>query len=113
MSSGREKEDKILITLDPQEFNEVVKRVHTFLMKRVDKAKQKKKTRPSDRADNNHIEAAKDVFVFVHMMELIDHMSEEITELRDIITAMGGMEERESTISSFEMFAKSKKSYLN
>lgn len=113
MSNGHEKpQEKVIITMDPEEFNEVVKRVHSFLLNRVEKAKEKKDAKPSERSSEKHIEAAKDVFVFVHMMQLIEQMSEEISDLRDIIESVGNQEQR-SNVSSFETFSTPKKTYWN
>lgn len=113
MADTPKREETILVTLDPEEFNDIVKRVHEFLLARAQKAKEKKEAKPSDRASENHIEAAKDVYVYVHMMELIERMSEEISDLRDILTSMGGIEEPRSVVSSFDMFSKNKKHYVN
>lgn len=113
MADTVKKEGTVLVTLDPEEFNDVVKRVHTFLLNRAERAKEKKEIQPSERAQSKHIEAAKDVFVFVHMMELIENMSEEISDLRDILAASGGLEEENSVVSSFNMFSTNKKHYVN
>jgi N-glycosylase/DNA lyase len=102
-----------LVTLDPEEFNDVVKRVHSFLLSRAERAKEKKELKPSNKTQSNHVEAAKDVFVFVHMMELIEQMSEEISDLRDILSAMGGGPEEKSVVSSFDMFSSNKKHFVN
>ena len=54
-------------------------------MNRAERAKAKYNLSPSERTETKEIEAAKDVFVFVHMMELIEHMAGEIHELRDLL----------------------------
>ena len=103
-------EELRLITLDPEEFNSVVHRVHELLSGRVDKAKASKDAKPTRRREGKHIEAAKDLFVFVHMMELIEHMSSEIADLRDTLTAVGVHEEGDEIP---EMFAAKKTPFLN
>lgn len=111
MSNGHEnkQEEVTLVSLDPEEFDQVVKRVHNFLLKRVTKAKEKKDAKPSERAADKHVEAAKDVFVFVHMIELIEHMSERIAELQGIIAGEGPT----TNLEVPEMFSLKKGSYLN
>jgi uncharacterized protein YidB (DUF937 family) len=47
------------------------------------------------------------------MMELIEQMSEEISDLRDILSAMGGGPEEKSVVSSFDMFSSNKKHFVN
>jgi len=91
MSSGHELKEKKLITVDPEEFNEIVKRIHGLLLSRSEKAKDKKEMRPTRRSMSNHVEAAKDAFVFSHMIELIEHMSSEISNLRDMMSNFGDM----------------------
>jgi hypothetical protein len=81
-------------------------------MHRVEKAKEKMDSKPSDRSSNKHIEAAKDVFVFVHMLQMIEAQTEEITELRNFLDTVSE-EEEPSQVSSFEQFSGSKKKYLN
>ncbi len=113
MPSGPENkpEEKQMVVLSPEEFNAVVKRVHEFLLFRTEKARAKKEAKPSDRAESKHLEAAKDVFVFVHMLELIEHMAAEIADLRGMLAAMG-VENQEVELP--EMFAVAKKTgYLN
>lgn len=111
MSNGPNKSEEMqLITMDPEEFNQVLKRLHEFLLKRAEKAKEKKSLKPSHRAEVSHIEAAKDVFVLVHMIELVEHMSGEISELRAILSAMGA-DEVDSPVP--EMFSSKKTGYLN
>lgn len=99
--------------MDPEEFNDVVKRVHTFLIHRVEKAKEKRVEKPSPKSERQHVEATKDAFVFVHMMQLIEQMSEEISDLRDILDSISDSGERKSPVSSFEMFSKPKKFFPN
>lgn len=113
MSDGHKIEEKRLVTVDPEEFNEIVKRVHEFLVSRADKAKEKKDTRPTAKADQIYIENVKDAYVFAHMVELIEHMSEEISDLRDILASVGGFEDQKSAVSSFELFSADKKNYIN
>ena len=102
-----------LITLDPEEFNEVVKRVHAFLLSRVENAKVKKDLRPTVRTETNHIETAKDVYVFVQMMDLIEHMSAEISDLREIISAVGANRQADQELGLPEMFAGKRTKFLN
>jgi hypothetical protein len=113
MSDGRKnKPDEMkLITVDPEEFNDIVKRVHGLLVNRVEKAKDRKDAKPTKRADKNHVEAAKDAFVFVHMMELIEHMSSEISDLREIIAGLG--EAQQEGLDLPDMFSPKKTHFLN
>ena len=78
-----------LITLDPEGFSAVVRRVHEFLVHRAEKAVVKKEAHPTKRSMSNYIETSKDLFVFTHMMEMIEHMSQEISELREIVSQVG------------------------
>lgn len=103
-------EELRLITLDPEEFNSVVRRVHEMLSGRVDKAKASKDAKPTRRREGKHVEAAKDLFVFVHMMELIEHMSSEIADLREAMVALG-VHADEDEIP--EMYSAKKTPYMN
>ncbi len=87
-SSSSEKESR-LITLSPEEFGQVVRRVHDFLVHRAERARTRKGSHPSERAAARHVEASKDAFVFVHMMELIEHLSNEIVGLRQALAVVG------------------------
>jgi hypothetical protein len=118
MSNGQEKTEEMkLVTLDPEEFDAVVKRVHVLLLHRLHRAKIKKDNKPSERSDENHIESAKDVFVFVHMLDLIEHMSAEISDLRDLVTSMGGdinaPRDPEEGLGFPELFTGSRTKYKN
>jgi uracil phosphoribosyltransferase len=120
MSSGRKKKEVAelgpnVVTLDQDEFNKVCKRVHKMLMTRVEKAHEKNQTKPTTKTLENHIETSKDVFVFVHLMELVESMAEEIADLRSIVASVGAIEEMEEnpTRTVPEMFATSKKKFLN
>lgn len=70
------------ITLDADEFNEVCQRVHGMLVTRANKAWQKHQMTQTDKSSNVHIETSKDAFAFIHLLELVEHMTEEIHELR-------------------------------
>lgn len=117
MSSGQEKPLK-LITLDPDEFNRVVKRVHEFLLKRADKAATKWREQPSEKNEEKCEETAKDVFALVHMLELIEHMTGEISDLRSMLEdANEHIEMHHSSDDTLdgvpEMFSIKKTDYLN
>lgn len=99
------------MTLDQEEFNSVVKRVHEMLLVRAEKANDRKKTRPTPRSISKHVEAAKDVYVFIHMMELIEHMSHEISDLREMLSAIGDVEDEDTRMS--DIFSAKKKNYIN
>ena len=77
------------ITMDPEEFNRVCKRLNQMLTSRVEKAWEKKQRKPTKKTSNNHIEATKDAFAFIHLMELVEHMSEEIYGLRMELQTLG------------------------
>ena len=109
MSSGPGSKSK-LVSLSPDEFNSVVKRVHSFLMNRAERAKDKFNRSPSEKSEEKEIEAAKDVFVFVHMMELIEHMAGEIHDLRDLLSEA---QEELSEPEVPEMYSTKKGSFVN
>lgn len=107
-----------VVTLDQDEFNKVCKRVHSLLMTRVEKAREKKEKQPTKKSAHNHIEASKEVFVFVHLLELVENMTEEISDLRAIISQVTGDDDEETptrnvTTTVPEMFSMKKKTYLN
>lgn len=111
MSNGHEVEkEKQLITIDQEEFNEVLKRVHNILLNRAERAQVKKIAKPCKKTEERHIETVKDVFALTHMVELVEHMTEEIAELREALEFEGN---RKSTVRSFEMFSTAKKEYIN
>lgn len=90
MSSGHgKKEDPEVettyITMDPEEFNRVCKRLSEMLSSRVEKAWKKKKAKPSQKSIDNHVEATKDAYAFIHLLDLVDQMSQEIAELRELV----------------------------
>lgn len=129
MSDGRKKKEQDfvgpnVVTLDQEEFNRVCKKVHAFLLDRAEKAREKKENRPTKRSMQNHIEASKEVFVFVHLIELVENMTEEIADLRSIISQMNGEEgtieevvgtdDSPSPLSDVpEMFSTNKKQFIN
>jgi hypothetical protein len=112
MSNGHDVKPAEVITVDQDEFNEVLKRVHRLLISRADKAKDKNIAHPTALNDAKHIEAVKDVFALVHMMELVEYMSEEIADLREMLTLEGKLVEDE-TGSTPEMFSQSKAKFIN
>ena len=86
MSNEREVgEANELITVDPEEFNEILKRLHSMLITRAETARAKKEASPSEKNDSNHVEAIKDAFALTHLMQLVDAMTEEITDLRELL----------------------------
>jgi len=118
MSDGPKKLEEVrIVTVDPEEFNEIVKRVHEMLANRMEKAKEKKETRPTKRSRKNHVEAAKDVHVFSHMIKLIEHMSHEISNLRDMLSSIGEFTDGGPDMSEGpgvpEMYTSKKTSYPN
>lgn len=68
--------------MDSEEFNKVCKRLNEMLTARVEKAWEKKRRRPTKKADQSHIEASKEAFAFIHLLDLVEHMSAEIHDLR-------------------------------
>jgi hypothetical protein len=119
MSAGRKKKEPEftgpnVVTLDQEEFNRVCKKVHSLLMERVNRARLRKEKTPGSKSDNNFIEVSKEVFVFVHLLELVDNMTEEISDLRSIIAQVThGDEDTNPITSSPEMFSSTKKRFLN
>jgi len=112
MSDEQEVKQIDVITVDQDEFNEVLKRVHKMLISRANKAKDKNLAHPSPLNNDKHIEAVKDAYALVHMMELVEYMSEEITDLREMIMLTGDVEENQTT-STPEMFSQNKTHFLN
>ncbi len=106
-------EELKIVTVDPEEFNEIVKRVHEMLSNRMDRAKEKKEMRPTKRSYKNHVEAAKDVYVFAHMIQLIEHMSHEISDLREMLSTVGDFVDEGPNADMPNMFSSKKTSYLN
>jgi hypothetical protein len=106
-----------VVTLDQDEFNKICKRVHSMLMMRSEKAREKKDKRPTKKASQNYIEASKEVFVFVHLLELVENMTEEISDLRAIVASVGEEleeEEQRSPVKGWpEMFSTNKKRFVN
>lgn len=98
MSNGPKKkqEETTFVTLDAQEFNQVCKRVNELLTSRAQKAWEKKCSRPSPKATENHIEASKDAFAFIHLMDLVEHMTNEIHELRLELAVMSDSDDDDS-----------------
>lgn len=123
MANGNKKDEVVdfkapnVVTLDQEEFNKVCKRVHSMLMARVDKAREKKEKKPSKRSAANHIEASKEVFVFVHLLELVENMTEEISDLRNLVSSVTGGDDEDdenNAVSGWpEMFAANRKKFLN
>jgi hypothetical protein len=99
--------------MSTEEFGDVCQRVHNLLRERADHAKEKRDRKPSARSKDVYVETSKDVFVFVHLMELVEHMTNEIGDLRQIIASMGYEEDDgPSQVGSFS-FGESGKKYLN
>lgn len=95
MSNGRKNisGETQLITLSPEEFAAAVKRVQKFLLNRAERAQARKQAQPTKRAAAGQVRAAEDLFVFTHMMELVEYLSGEIGNLRQVLTMMGGRSE--------------------
>ena len=120
MSAGRSNKKKEpgmigphVVSLDPEEFNRVCRDVHRLLLARAEKARERKEKQPSKRAHDSHIEASKAVFVFIHLIELVENMTEEISDLRHIISEVTETEHSHPTSDVPEMFATNKKNFLN
>lgn len=117
MSDGPKKndlpEDTVYITMDPEEFSEVCKRLNQMLSSRVERAWQKKSKKPSSKATKNHVEAAKDAFAFIHLMDLVEHMSQEIFELRQEVQVLSETDDLDDDVPAQIFAPPSKKSYLN
>lgn len=95
------------ITLDADEFNQVCHRVHKLLTERADKAWQKHQKKPSQKSSDSHVEASKDAFAFVHLLELVEHMTAEIHDLRMTVSVMSQDDDIVSVVKN------KKKDYLN
>ena len=118
MSGGRSRKEPEfsgpnVVTLDQEEFNRVCKKVHSHLMERVGRARLRKERNPGIAAERNFIELSKQVFVFVHLLELVDSMAEEISDLRSAISHISADEEHGSPVSGPEMFSLAKKRFMN
>jgi hypothetical protein len=106
-----------IVRVSTEEFMEICHRVHDLLMARTDRAKKKSDARPSAQNHDKYIENSKEVFVFVHLMELVENMTAEIGDLRQIIAGMGEgpadhQNERPRAMSSV-VSSTPKKTYLN
>ncbi len=115
MSDGPEKkpEGPLVITMTTEEFGQVCRRVHKFLLDRADKNKNKRDTKPTKRSTENAVEAAKDVFAFVHLMEMVEEMTQEIYDLRQMVSAVDEDDEDEPGLSFSNILSKPKKHYMN
>ena len=121
MSDGRKKNQPEMsgpkvVTLDQEEFNKVCRRVHTMLLSRSEKARIGNEKKPSKKAQTKHIETSKEVFVFVHLLELVENMTSDIADLRSIITSMSPDEDDDDSnaVRGLEsLFAPSRKRFLN
>lgn len=110
MSGGRKekRQETLMITLDPEEFNEVTKRLHQKLQDQLQEAKERRDKRATKQAVSDHVEAAKELFVLVHMMELIDHLTEEVATMRENIEKAAELDP-----DMPELFAPKRTDYLN
>lgn len=109
MSGRKEKQaEPVMITLDPEEFNAVAKRLHQRLQDQLQEAKQRRDKRATKQAVSEHVEAAKELFVLVHMMELIEHLTEQLAALRDDVESAS---EPDSDMP--ELFAPKRTDYMN
>lgn len=85
MRNGHGSKSEKMIIIEPDEFNEVVKRVHGLLVKRAESAHERAEEHPSPRAERRDDEASKDAAAFVHMIHLIEQMTGEIEGLREVL----------------------------
>jgi hypothetical protein len=102
--------------MEQEEFSAVVERVHQHLLDRAERAKDERDRDENPTTSSAHIEAVKDVFVLVHTLELIEHLSGEVAGLRNAIEEMGGtiVEEGESAPNTLpQMFVTKPGTYLN
>ena len=109
--SNRTEKDTTHIIMEQAEFSAVVERVHRFLLDRAEHAKDERDRNENPATASAHVEAVKDVFVLVHTLELIEHLSSEVGELRETVQEMGGSDEGESAFP--QMFAVKKTEFLN
>jgi hypothetical protein len=79
----------------------------------VERAWEKKSQRPSKRTSKNHVEAAKDAFAFIHLLDLVEHMSQEIYELRQEMNLLSEMEEEADEEPSAVWSGQQPKKYMN
>jgi hypothetical protein len=98
-----------VVSLSTEEFGQICQRVHKHLLDRAEDAHEKCKKHPTDRSRDVQVETAKDVFVFVHLMELVEGMTKEILEHRQRLAE--NMVDDPSEIP--ELFSTAKKEYLN
>jgi hypothetical protein len=99
-----------LITMTNDEFGPACQRIHSQLVSRMKKLKVKHDRGTATQDD--FVEASKDVFAFVHLMELVEAMTDEIAQLRSLAEANGFVEEEERVIG-ISSLVPTKKSYLN
>ena len=118
MSSGRGSKSDRMIVLQPEEFNDAMRRVHGLLVKRAESARERAEEHPSVRSERRDDEASKDAAAFVHMMHLIQQMTEEVEGLREVLEGVRSGEVESITsdrVSAWgpEMFSTDKKGYVN
>lgn len=113
MDAPKEKE-LVEVTMDTEEFEAVLERVHRQLFDRAKEAQEAKEKSGSEEDTKAHIEAAKDVFVVVHLIELVEHLSGEVSELRSVVEEMGGVEIEVEALEQFpQMFSAPTGSFMN
>lgn len=120
MSDGPKKNSEEIagpnvISLDGEEFNNVLKRMRDTLASKAERAKERKEKAPSRRSSKAYVEASKDIFVFVHLLELVESMTEEISDLRDIISALPVNQDdrKESPTRNVGWHSADRKRYIN
>ena len=99
------------VTMDAEEFTNVCQRLHEMLNGRVNKAWKKYQKTADDKDSDNHVEASKDAFAFVHLLEMVEHMTEEIRDMREALHSAGYEEDEGGTIAVVSDVLK--KQYLN
>ena len=113
MSRGRKKTtSQVLVTVTTEEFGEICQRVHRHLLDRAEDAQHQRDQRATKRAIEKQVDTAKDLFVFTHLMSLVDSMTDEIAELRSIIEGMGAEFPEEEDVLP-EMYSTPKKQFVN
>jgi hypothetical protein len=104
MSDGHKIEDDLVITMTTEEFGQICKDVHKMFIDKCDEAKNKNKDHPTKKTKNEYVRCAKEAFVFSHLLELVDSMSNELNDSEQDEEYYDGLE---------SIYCSSKKQYLN
>lgn len=92
--------------------------MHSLLDRRVTSASNKRDRLKTKKAEAEYIERAKEIFAFVHLLDDLKEMQQEIVKMNACIDALQEMDERNNPTNNDskhvpEMFSSDKKRYLS